>query len=197
MVAVGWRAARVAAHITAGGEQWLATAIKEESKVAVKVGWKRLDNRDGSGWEWMLQRRGGSGYVAATRATSGGCAWPRKDSNGRREEAVGTSMFGATAATGEMGIWWPAAATRRKMGWATASSNDDREGQRRSRGGGSDGGWAAGGRGLETTIMAEGVAAACSLQSRNGEEEGGSGVRRGVSQGTWAAGNYWGHHRCD
>ncbi|RWV78331.1 hypothetical protein GW17_00060714 [Ensete ventricosum] len=46
----------------------------------------------------------GSGCVAATRAASGGCAWPRKDGDDRREEATGVSAFGVAAAAGEMGI---------------------------------------------------------------------------------------------
>ncbi|RZR75731.1 hypothetical protein BHM03_00000211 [Ensete ventricosum] len=108
---------------------------------------------DGSGWERLLQRKGGNGCVAATRAASCGCAWPRKNSDDR-QEAAGASTFGAAAAAGEMGIWWSAAAEGRKKGWATASRNDDREGQRRSRGEGNDGGWAIGGRGLETATMA-------------------------------------------
>ncbi|RZS28145.1 hypothetical protein BHM03_00061702 [Ensete ventricosum] len=111
----------------------------------------------------------------------GGCAWPRKDNDDRREEAVGASMFRAANWIREMGIWWPAAAAGRKKGWATTSSNGDREGQQHSRGGGYDGGWATGGKGLDILIMAEGVAAGCNLRPRGGEEEGGSGVQRGLS----------------
>ncbi|RWW81174.1 hypothetical protein BHE74_00010455 [Ensete ventricosum] len=59
-------------------------------------------------------RRGGNGCVAAMRAASGGFAWPRKDNDDRREEAVGVSVFGAAIAAGEMGIWWLAAAVGRK-----------------------------------------------------------------------------------
>ncbi|RWW33081.1 hypothetical protein GW17_00002219 [Ensete ventricosum] len=42
-LASGWRAARATADVVAGGEEWLAAAVEEESKAAVKVGWKRLD----------------------------------------------------------------------------------------------------------------------------------------------------------
>ncbi|RWV97599.1 hypothetical protein BHE74_00047032 [Ensete ventricosum] len=48
---------------------------------------------------------------------------------------------------------------------------------------GSDGGWATGDRGLETTIMVEGVAAGCNLRSHGREEKWGNGVRRGLPQG--------------
>ncbi|RWW87068.1 hypothetical protein BHE74_00004124 [Ensete ventricosum] len=41
--ASGWRATRVVADVAADGEEWLAAAIEEESKAAVKVSWKRLD----------------------------------------------------------------------------------------------------------------------------------------------------------
>ncbi|RZS18109.1 hypothetical protein BHM03_00050334 [Ensete ventricosum] len=45
--ASGWRVAKAAADVAASGEEWLAAAIEEESKVALKVGWKRLDNDRG------------------------------------------------------------------------------------------------------------------------------------------------------
>ncbi|RWV93510.1 hypothetical protein GW17_00044036 [Ensete ventricosum] len=43
----GWRATKAAADVAASGEEWLAATIEEESKVALKVGWKRLDNDRG------------------------------------------------------------------------------------------------------------------------------------------------------
>ncbi|RWV79499.1 hypothetical protein GW17_00059357, partial [Ensete ventricosum] len=77
-------------------------------------------------------RRGGSGCVVATTVVSGGCAWPRKDSDGRWEEAAGASTFGATAAAGEMGIWWPATAARRRgIEVVDGVRGDRRRGQRR------------------------------------------------------------------
>ncbi|RRT43222.1 hypothetical protein B296_00027886 [Ensete ventricosum] len=86
--ASGWRAARVAADVAAGGEEWLATTIEEESKAVVKVGWKRLDSDRGRRGRQQREGRGGSGCVVVMRAVSGGCAWSRKDSDGRREEAT-------------------------------------------------------------------------------------------------------------
>ncbi|RRT63864.1 hypothetical protein B296_00028536 [Ensete ventricosum] len=56
------------------------------------------------GWQWLLQRRGGSGCVAATRAVNGGCSWLRKDNDYRQEEAAGASAFGVAVAAGEMAV---------------------------------------------------------------------------------------------
>ncbi|RWW84744.1 hypothetical protein BHE74_00006639 [Ensete ventricosum] len=84
---------------------------------------------DGSGWERLLQRRGGSDYVAARRAASDGCAWSRKDSDGRWEEAAGMLTFGVAAAAGEMGIWWLAAAGRRGIEVASGGRGDRGRGQ--------------------------------------------------------------------
>ncbi|RZS18108.1 hypothetical protein BHM03_00050333 [Ensete ventricosum] len=102
--ASGWRAARVAADVAAGGEEWLAAAIEEESKAAVKVGWKRLDSDRGRRGRQQREGRAGSGCVAVMRAVSDGFTWSRKDSDGRQEEAAGALMFGVAAAVREMGI---------------------------------------------------------------------------------------------
>ncbi|RWW73697.1 hypothetical protein BHE74_00018415 [Ensete ventricosum] len=44
--ASGWRVVKATADVAASGEEWLAAAIEEESKVTLKVGWKR-------GWQWL------------------------------------------------------------------------------------------------------------------------------------------------
>ncbi|RWV82145.1 hypothetical protein GW17_00056381 [Ensete ventricosum] len=46
-LASGWQATRAAADVAAGGEEWLAAAIEEESKATVKLDWKRLDSDKG------------------------------------------------------------------------------------------------------------------------------------------------------
>ncbi|RZR95449.1 hypothetical protein BHM03_00024320 [Ensete ventricosum] len=46
-LASGWRATRATADVAAGGEEWLAATIEEESKATVKLGWKRLDSDRG------------------------------------------------------------------------------------------------------------------------------------------------------
>ncbi|RWW59716.1 hypothetical protein BHE74_00033335 [Ensete ventricosum] len=158
-----------------------------------KSGWRQRLRRRArqQGWQWLgaaAVEEGWQRLCGSDKGCDGGCAWLRKDSDDRWEEAAGASTFGAAVAAREMGILWLTAAAGRKKGWATTSSNDGREGQRRSRGGGNDGGWATCDRGLETATMVEGVAAGCSLRSRDGEEEGGSGVRRGLPQGRRAAG---------
>ncbi|RZR93734.1 hypothetical protein BHM03_00022295 [Ensete ventricosum] len=104
----GWM--KLWAIVAIGGEEEMRRVRHGATVAAIDdsgCDWKQRRKKmaaDDNGREQLLQRRGGSGCVVATRATSGGCVWSRKDSDGRREEATDALTFGAAAATGEMGI---------------------------------------------------------------------------------------------